>query len=344
MDPERDKFCVDMPDVAGCKLVSEATGEDASVPSPATEDAAARNMLRLEIVFSRSFRNRFLFNRATGTEDAAAAPMQHTVSLTGTTPSLRAAFKALREAVLRHEETAKQEREQRRTARRNRAETGASGAQSYFAAKAAAATLPSSTGASPSPTPPLSVGGARDLEAKGDAMPQLEIVVQGKSEIVSDADLRAILSHVPTRHQLDEWALRFNMSVDGTYLLTLMEKLADCECSLLILSDADRKVFGGFASETWRRNPRYYGSGESFVFELAPEPRVYHWTGKNSYFQLCDGDSIAMGGGDHFAFHVDKRLEHGTSGPCPTYGSPQLASAPDFIVYRMEAWGPLAHH
>jgi hypothetical protein len=45
-----------------------------------------------------------------------------------------------------------------------------------------------------------------------------------------------------------------------------------------------------------------------------------------------------QGGGGAFAIYLDKDLFHGASGPCPTFGSPTLASAADFDCARCELW------
>ena len=48
-----------------------------------------------------------------------------------------------------------------------------------------------------------------------------------------------------------------------------------------------------------------------------------------------------MGGGGHFAVHLDRHLCSGVSGPCATFGSPRLhaGEGEEFVVVDMEAWG-----
>jgi hypothetical protein len=38
--------------------------------------------------------------------------------------------------------------------------------------------------------------------------------------------------------------------------------------SLLLVKDSGGAVFGAYVSDSWRYNPRFYGSGESFVFQV----------------------------------------------------------------------------
>ena len=37
---------------------------------------------------------------------------------------------------------------------------------------------------------------------------------------------------------------------------------------MLVVRDLQQHVFGSFTSESWRVAPRYYGTGESFVFQI----------------------------------------------------------------------------
>ena len=38
--------------------------------------------------------------------------------------------------------------------------------------------------------------------------------------------------------------------------------------SVLVVRDTQQHVFGCFTSESWRVAPRYYGTGESFIFQI----------------------------------------------------------------------------
>lgn len=43
---------------------------------------------------------------------------------------------------------------------------------------------------------------------------------------------------------------------------------AKCGPSILVIRDRAGHVFGCFCAEPWRVAPRYYGTGESFVFQI----------------------------------------------------------------------------
>lgn len=57
------------------------------------------------------------------------------------------------------------------------------------------------------------------------------------------------------------------------------------------------KIFGGFASQSWSIQSRYYGTGESFLFTLKPKSQIYKWTKKNSFFMYSTSSFISFGGG-----------------------------------------------
>ena len=37
---------------------------------------------------------------------------------------------------------------------------------------------------------------------------------------------------------------------------------------MLVVRDTQQHIFGCFTSESWRVAPRYYGTGESFIFQI----------------------------------------------------------------------------
>lgn len=67
--------------------------------------------------------------------------------------------------------------------------------------------------------------------------------------------------------------LALSPQVHGISLQTLYRncaKAASGSASLLVMRDAGGHIFGCFATEHWHTAPRFYGSGETFVFQLQP--------------------------------------------------------------------------
>lgn len=149
----------------------------------------------------------------------------------------------------------------------------------------------------------------------------------------------AVRAQLPPAMALRDWRLRYSTEHHGCSLRTAFHRLAGAGPTVLLVLDAAGHTFGAYASEAWQPAQRYYGTGESFLFRASPGSfAAYHWTGKNSHFQLASVDSIAMGGGGHFGLWLDEAFEFGSSGPCETYDSPRLSSEDSFRVIRVEFW------
>ncbi len=46
-----------------------------------------------------------------------------------------------------------------------------------------------------------------------------------------------------------------------------LRRAPESGASVLVVRDTQQHIFGCFTSESWRVAPRYYGTGESFVFQ-----------------------------------------------------------------------------
>lgn len=160
----------------------------------------------------------------------------------------------------------------------------------------------------------------------------------------------ALFSYLPALVRIEgavEWVLRYTPKAHGQSLRNLYRKVARDKRTLLLVQDTEGHVFGGYAPEAWEPSPRFYGSGEAFVFSFGrldecsqgPQPKIYPWNCKNSYFQHCDDCGLAMGGGNGgHAFFLAEDLRHGVSGPTETFGNPILASMEEFNVKDLEVW------
>ena len=107
---------------------------------------------------------------------------------------------------------------------------------------------------------------------------------------------------------------------------------------VLVLDDGGR-LFGAFASEALRCERHYFGTGETFLFSLAPSFAAYRWTRQNSHYVLGGHDSLAFGGGGAFGLYLDASFERGSSARCDTFGNEPLGSSPEFGVVKVEVWG-----
>ncbi|CAG9463329.1 unnamed protein product [Pedinophyceae sp. YPF-701] len=166
--------------------------------------------------------------------------------------------------------------------------------------------------------------------------------VVGSSRILGEAQIRSLTAALPLRVRQRRWVLQYTSARHGTSLATLYRQCSAAH-SVLVVRDSGGYVFGTYATEPWKVSPRYYGTGECFVFQLAPHAVAFRWRQgdptRNSFFQFSSPESLAVGGGSHFALWLDSDLQHGHSGVCQTFGSTCLSSAEDFKAVQVEVWG-----
>lgn len=114
--------------------------------------------------------------------------------------------------------------------------------------------------------------------------------------------------------------------------------------TVLVVRDQGKYVFGAFCSEPWKLSPRYYGTGETFVFQLAPREVVWHWwwrkmnEAQNDFFMWGAHDAIAVGGAGGYALWLDNDLLQGISRNSLTFGNESLSSTEEFGVGAVEVW------
>ena len=92
--------------------------------------------------------------------------------------------------------------------------------------------------------------------------------MKGKSELISEELVRCLTSAIPPRFRHSQWSLVYSTEKHGISLQTLYRKAANISPTVLIIKDTSDFVFGAYCSEAWRTAPRFYGTGETFVFEL----------------------------------------------------------------------------
>ncbi|CAG9466003.1 unnamed protein product [Pedinophyceae sp. YPF-701] len=165
------------------------------------------------------------------------------------------------------------------------------------------------------------------------------------SAILTADHVHALAAALPARHRLHRWSLTFSTHHHGFSLGTLYRRSPEHGPCVLVVQDMPGHVFGAYCSEAWHVRPRYFGTGETFVFQLEPKQIAFKWqqkTGKrkvpNEFFQLAFAESLALGGSPAFALWLDSDLREGHSNNCGTFGSPCLASSAEFAVRAVELW------
>ena len=126
----------------------------------------------------------------------------------------------------------------------------------------------------------------------------------------------------------------------------MYRKASSLSPTVLVVRDDSGYVFGCFATEAWAANgggggAKYYGTGETFVFQLVPQMVAYKWARTNSFFMASSSGYVASGGGGDSggaALYIDGELLRGSSASCETFRSETLSGRPDFNVKALELW------
>eukprot|EP00190_Bangiopsis_sp_CCMP1999_P005347 CAMPEP_0198728550 /NCGR_PEP_ID=MMETSP1475-20131203/9924_1 /TAXON_ID= ORGANISM="Unidentified sp., Strain CCMP1999" /NCGR_SAMPLE_ID=MMETSP1475 /ASSEMBLY_ACC=CAM_ASM_001111 /LENGTH=483 /DNA_ID=CAMNT_0044490949 /DNA_START=55 /DNA_END=1503 /DNA_ORIENTATION=+ len=158
------------------------------------------------------------------------------------------------------------------------------------------------------------------------------------SKVLSTEQMIQVYDTAPMRYRSSDLRLLYSTMRDGISLQTFYQKCAKSAPTFVLIKDSNDQVFGCFASAPWRLDKSYYGTGESYVFSVLPTFEVFRWTRANSYFQFSNADSLAVGGGGHFAIRIDSDFYHGTSNECQTFGNRCLSSDIEFVCVTLEVW------
>ena len=170
--------------------------------------------------------------------------------------------------------------------------------------------------------------------------------------------------------------MKYSLLRDGASMHSLLQKTRGAKHTIIAIETVDGEVFGSFTSDPWRKNWKYFGTGESFLWRmrksrntpcksiidqahLESELDVYPWSGANNCIQLCTHDTIAVGGGSAeagekkgegpseppnygFGLALEKNLLYGTSSSCATFSSPPLSPSHQdgspFEIVNLEVW------
>lgn len=163
-----------------------------------------------------------------------------------------------------------------------------------------------------------------------------------ESEILSKNDINLLEQKLPPIAIGNPWKLAFSTTKDGFCLKSLYRKMSYYPADtpvLLIIQDTKGRVFGALASNTLRPSQYFYGTSQSFLFQMSPTFKVYKWDGDNFYFIKGNPDSVIFGSGNgNFGLWLDGDLNNGRTQSCPTFDSPPLVPEEDFTIKTIECW------
>eukprot|EP00931_Biecheleriopsis_adriatica_P010573 TRINITY_DN111648_c0_g1_i1.p1 TRINITY_DN111648_c0_g1~~TRINITY_DN111648_c0_g1_i1.p1 ORF type:complete len:408 (+),score=74.21 TRINITY_DN111648_c0_g1_i1:85-1308(+) len=167
-----------------------------------------------------------------------------------------------------------------------------------------------------------------------------------QSRILTQEIKMAMLTHLPAWCRFKDWLLTYSTHVHGTSLQTFYRsQLNGVGAHILILSDAEGRVLGGFCTEPWRQSSEgYRASPECFLFandmELPggeTDGRLVFWhaRGHQDVLLWCDDTTISFAG----ALVIRKEIQLCDSNACPAFGSPSLDPSGDGLrIVAFECW------
>ena len=107
----------------------------------------------------------------------------------------------------------------------------------------------------------------------------LSIVRDVKSEIVNETLLSTLYCSIPENIALHRPTLLFSTSIHGYRMQTFFNRVENNENTLLLIKTTADEVLGAYLASPWNeRKPRsFFGSGDTFIFSLLPEAKIYKW-------------------------------------------------------------------
>ena len=169
-------------------------------------------------------------------------------------------------------------------------------------------------------------------------LPKLDI----PSDILSTNQLKELHSRLPSYHQYSNLYRIFTISVDGSLLKTLYDKCEGQNNSVLVVKDDEGNIFGGYASEEYKPNSKFCGTGECFLFTFykGNKIHIYCSTGINDHYMYCDDEQICFGcSDDYFSLALRNNLLDGYSKRTQTYNNEPLNHRDKFVIVKLEVWG-----
>jgi hypothetical protein len=186
--------------------------------------------------------------------------------------------------------------------------------------------------------------------------------------VLSPILMQSFQEHLPYSKRGESFWLKYSLVRDGASSISFLQHLRGSKYTLMAMETVDGEVFGAFCVHPWLVQPSYFGTGETFLWrmkhsrilengeqyhngtlqeqiqheaEIDVFPATNH-TG-NPFYQLCQRDKIAVGGGvcstphefgsktynpQDIGFAIvfnDGDLMYGSSSACLTFESPPLS-------------------
>lgn len=148
------------------------------------------------------------------------------------------------------------------------------------------------------------------------------------SAFLETEDLIALWTWIPSRLRDLDLDMVFSTDKHGFSLQTLYNKCEEYDKLIMVIETVNEQILGAFlTSPLMNRQHHFIGTGETFIFTLAPECNTYSWTPNSgsTSFILATDEFMAFGAGSSgFGLLIDAGLTTIESSPTDTFENPAL--------------------
>lgn len=196
------------------------------------------------------------------------------------------------------------------------------------------------------PIPIIQINNDKPMSTN-DHSPNHIFLKEASTSVLSHSNLSTLWSWIPQRLSVYNPNMLYTSQEHGTSVNTLLNVLDELEYCIIVVKTFQDEIFGAFCSGLWndrkKQGVNFFGTGETFLFTIAPEKKIFKWIGTKTkttpsqeLFLRIDGNKIAIGGGSHDGLSIKTNLIEGTTNTCDTFENEPLCSQNNFEVAILE--------
>eukprot|EP01064_Diplonema_japonicum_P016986 TRINITY_DN25048_c0_g1_i1.p1 TRINITY_DN25048_c0_g1~~TRINITY_DN25048_c0_g1_i1.p1 ORF type:complete len:260 (+),score=45.85 TRINITY_DN25048_c0_g1_i1:55-834(+) len=152
---------------------------------------------------------------------------------------------------------------------------------------------------------------------------------------ICEEDCKRVSAALPPRFKRSSWEEVYNSARNGFSPKVFFKTVEKVKESILVVRDSADNIFGAFTTDGYKKTDSFYGSGETFLFNICRETNQLHSylsAGENnSYIHVASSGAIYFGGPVDSsptvnALYIAPNLQGGTTAACPTFANPPLVT------------------
>lgn len=203
-------------------------------------------------------------------------------------------------------------------------------------------------------------GMTKSRSTEGIPTSQSQLNIQMASHTLNIHELLVLWSWLPARITMYQPQLLYTTDEHGCSLTTFYSRVDEWEPTVLVIKTTTDEILGAYCSNKWAQRKvkdecgqkyTYFGTGETFIFTIAPKCKKYSWVGihQNSgssslkhaeeLFMAGDATMLTIGGGSGQAILLDEDIRFGRTESCQTFSNQPLCASNDFECKVVEVFG-----